>query len=438
MTAIALPGGSVEAPLLRLEDALERMLEGVEPLAAEDVSLSEATAVLGRVLAVDVRALVTMPPWDDSAMDGYAVRAADIAGATADRPIGLRVVGEAAAGRPASGVVETGTAMRILTGAPVPSGADAVVPVEGTDAPAGRAALPDAVAVRQAVRVGAHLRSAGSSLEAGRVVVSGGTVIGSRHVGVLVAAGLATAPLHARPRVAVVSTGDELTEPGAVLGPGSIYDSNGPSVAAQAVAAGARVVALGRAPDDLAAVESMLRASIQAADVVIVSGGVSLGAHDVVKEAFERVGRMDLWRVAVQPGKPLAFGRARSRDGRPVLLFGLPGNPVSSYVTFELFARPVLRRLAGDPDPLRRPVVRARLLEPVTKALGRRAFLRVTVSPAQEDDADCRWSARPAGGQGSHMLGALAHGNALAVVPEEVDGLPAGAEVDAWLLDGGG
>jgi molybdenum cofactor synthesis domain-containing protein len=253
-------------------------------------------------------------------------------------------------------------------------------------------------------------------------------------VAVIVAAGHGAVRVHRRPRVAVLATGDELVEAGAPLGPGQIHDSNAPAIAAQARLVGAEVRRLGIAGDSLAEVERRLAEAMAWANVVVASGGVSVGAHDVVKTAFERFGKLDLWRVAIQPGKPLAFGRAVGPDGGHVLFFGLPGNPVSSFVTFELFVRPVLRRLSGDRDPLARDVVRARLASAMTKAHGRRAFLRVVVEPDPETPGG--WLAVSAGGQGSHVLSALAAANGLAIIPEDVDGLPAGAEVDVWRLEG--
>jgi molybdenum cofactor synthesis domain-containing protein len=411
---------------MRLEEARERMLAGLEPLPAESVPLE---AALGRVLAADVAARLTLPRWDDSAMDGFAVRAVDVAGASAASPVRLRVVGEVAAGHVPSGSVEPGTAMRILTGAMLPAGADAVVPVEDTDAPAGVAALPERVAIRAAAAPGAHIRRAGSDLRAGTPILSAGRRLRPAHVALLAAAGHAEVAVHRRPRVGVLSTGDELVPPGAPLPPGGIPDSNGVGTAALAEAVGAIVERLGIARDDREDVLARLRIGLARTDVIVASGGVSVGAHDVVKDAFETVGRLELWRVAVQPGKPLAFGRAPSPEGsREVLFFGLPGNPVSSGVTFELFVRPVLRRLAGLHDPLGRSVVRARLLDAAHSSAGRRTFLRVTL--ARDPQEPTRWVARLAGGQGSHVLSGLAAADGLAVVPEEVAQVAEGAELD--------
>jgi len=424
-----------------LDEALERILDGVQPLPVETVAVEDAR---GRILAEALTARLTLPPGDDSAMDGFAVRSNDLADASGERPVTLPVVGESAAGRPFARRLEPGTAIRILTGALVPEGADSVVPVELTDAQPGIADLPATVTFRSTPSPGAHIRRAGSDLGEGDLLAEAGTTLRPATIALLVAAGWAKVPVHRRPRVAVISSGDELAPPGAALRPGQIHDSNGPALAAQTEAAGAEVRRLGIAPDELDAVVELLRKAIAGADVVLVSGGVSVGAHDVVKTAFGTVGEMELWRVAVQPGRPLAFARAPrastgaheagASDAAPVLLFGLPGNPVSSFVTFELFARPVLRHLAGAPDPLRRATRRARLAEPVTKDPRRRAFLRVTLEP--DPDRSDGWLARLAGGQGSHVLSALAMADGLAVVPEELPGLPAGAEVEVWLLDG--
>jgi molybdopterin molybdotransferase len=397
------------------------------------VQLEEAS---GRRVVAAVASRLTVPAWDNSAMDGFAVRAADVAGASEATPVELRVAGEVAAGHAPDVSVEPGTAVRILTGAMVPPGADAVVPVEHTDAPSGIAERPDTVAVRAAADAGDHIRRAGSDLHEGDPVLPAGAAIGPAALALLSATGHGSVSVHRRPRVAVLATGDELVPAGEPLEPGQIHDSNSLALAAQARLAGAEVRRLGSAADSLGAVLGALRGAIDWADVVVVSGGVSVGAHDVVKEAFETIGRVELWRVAVQPGKPLAFGRAPRPDGRgEALLFGLPGNPVSSFVTFELFVRPVLRRLAADPDPLGRRTERARLGDPVRKSHGRRAFLRVRLEP--DPDRAGGSLARLAGGQGSHVLSALVAADALAVVPEEDDGLPEGAEVEIWRLDAG-
>jgi len=418
MTATASPPA-----LLSLDKARARMLDGLEPLPAEEVALDDA---LGRVLVADLVSRLTLPPWDNSAMDGFAVRAADVAGALPGDPSFLEVIGEASAGRLPNVTVGPGAAVRILTGAPVPPGADAVVPVELTDASPGVTELPHRVAIASPVAVGAHIRRAGSDLRAGQTLLERGAELSPAALAVAAAGGYARLSVHRRPRVALIATGDELVPPGGALGPAQIPDSNSVGLAAQAREAGAEVRSLGISRDDRDDVLGRLREGLAWADVVVASGGVSVGAHDMVKDAFTEIGRIDLWRVAVQPGKPLAFGRAPAA-GRPgeVLLFGLPGNPVSSVVTFELFVRPVLRLLAGHPDVIGRQVVRAALEQAVTKAAGRRAFLRVKLTADGSG-----WRAALAGGQDSHVLSALAAADGLAIIPEEHDALPAGSEVE--------
>ena len=421
-----------------------------EPLGEEVVAVDRS---LGRVLAREVIAAVTLPPWDNSAMDGYAVLAADVAGASEDAPIRLVVSGDVPAGGVAEGQVQHGSAIRIATGAPVPPGADAVVPVEqttplnaaGVAGPRGRDAVgpvPAAILVHAAGSGGAHVRRRGTDLEEGAAILAPGSAMTPAAVALAAGAGLASLPVRRRPRVAVLATGNEVRPAGADLGPAGIPDANGPGLRALVTNAGAEPIDLGIAPDDLGEVVSRLRAAIEeGADAIVVAGGVSVGPFDVVKLAFEAVGEIGLWRVAVQPGKPFAFGMAPRPGGGPALLFGLPGNPVSSFVTFELFVRPAIRALEGRRDLLR-PVDRAVLLDEVRTARGRRAFLRVTTERDSDGapvrDAEGRVRVRLAhgpAGQGSHVLSALAAADALAVVPESVETHPAGDPVQLWWLD---
>ena len=441
-----------DAPILSVEAARELVLGAVPgPTGTEDVSLAGA---LGRVAAVAVRAITDLPPWDNSAMDGYAVRAGDVALAREGQPVILRVVGEAAAGGTSGTLSEEGTAIRIATGAPMPAGADAVVQVElttpllGDGRPAGprggqaAAGIPQSVAIHASVAQGASIRRRGSDLALGSVVLEPGSQLGPASVGLVGGAGAGSITVYRRPIVAVLATGDEVRAPGTPLGPSGIPDANGPGLRALAAAAGADVNDLGIARDQLDDVVARLRQGIAEADVVIVSGGVSVGPYDVVRTAFETVGTVSLWRVAIQPGKPFAFGTARRDDGTPVLLFGLPGNPVSSYVTFEIFVRPALRRLAGHRDLLRasEPGV---LLDATSKGAGRRAYLRVQVerapngAPARDPDGRLQVrlaGARSSAGQGSHVLSTLASADALAAVPEAFEDVPPGtAVVVSWL-----
>jgi len=439
--------------LLPLEDARAKVLAAIPAaLPAEMVALSDS---LGRVLAADVAAATDLPPWDNSAMDGYAIRAADVAGATEAAPVLLRVAGEVAAGSASETAVIPGLALRIATGAPMPPGANAVVAVEqttplaadGSAGPRGREAtgpLPARIRVHEATLPGRNVRRRASDLQLGRTVLGAGRAIGPAELAIIAAGGVARVAVHARPRVAVLSTGDELRRAGSDLGPAGIPDSNGPALVALCAAAGAEAHHLGIAPDRLEPTLELLRSAIVDADLVIVSGGVSVGPYDVVRGAFAQVGTVDLWRAAIQPGKPFAFGtapRGEHRPGPPVLLFGLPGNPVSVFVTFEVFVRPALRRLAGRARAaLLRPVDTAVLEEAVTKSIGRRAFLRVAAlrdpaTGAPVRDAAGRVRVALAGGQESHQLSALAAADGLAVVPESVASLPAGAGVELWWLD---
>ncbi|MFV2064462.1 MAG: gephyrin-like molybdotransferase Glp, partial [Chloroflexota bacterium] len=360
-------------------------------------------------------------------------RSVDVAAASADAPVELPVAGEVPAGHEPTESLRAGFAIRILTGGIMPPGADAVVPVEETDADEGVADLPARVGIRQAVAPDRHVRHAGSDFREGDALLPAGTRITPAAVAALAAAGHSRVMVHRLPRVAVIATGDELRPIGEPLGPASIPDSNSESISAQVVVAGGVPIRLGIAIDDHLAVRERLLEGILAADVLVATGGVSVGAHDVVKDVFDEIGQLDLWRIAIQPGKPLAYGHASRPDGGRCLLFGLPGNPVSSFVTFELFVRPVLRRLRGDPGDQGRPRVRAVLADPVRKSAGRRAFIRVRLDP--EPNPEGRYRAHVAGGQGSHVLSALAMATGLAVIPEDVSELPAGTEVEVIRLD---
>ncbi|MFM2106180.1 MAG: hypothetical protein RL338_1212 [Chloroflexota bacterium] len=431
--------------LLSLDLARERILAGVEPLGSETVAIG---AALGRILAAPLVARVDLPPFDNAAMDGYAVRAADVAGATDAAPARLVVVGDVRAGADAAAGPGPGEAVRIATGAPLPAGADTVVQVElttpvdadGRTGERGRDAtgpLPAACLVHAALPAGAAVRRRGEDVRAGQELASAGSEAGAALVAIASGSGNPTLDVHRRPRVAVLVTGDEVRPAGEPLPPGGLPDANGPGLRALVVESGGEAVELGIARDRLEEVIERLRTGIAGADVVVASGGVSVGPYDMVKPAFEAVGRIELWRVAIQPGKPLTYGEAEAPDGRRVLLFGLPGNPVSAFVTFELFVRPVLRRLAGRRDILR-PVDRGRLMDPVSTSAGRRTFVRVVAERdpdgAERRDGSGRVLLRLAGGQGSHVLSGLVAAEGLAVIPEELGDAPAGTDVPLWWL----
>jgi molybdopterin molybdotransferase len=447
--------------LLSVEQALERVFDAIAgPTAAEYAWLSEAR---DRVAAEPLTSPIALPPWDNSAMDGYAIRSGDLAAATEEAPAMLEVIGEVRAGQASATTVRRGTALRIATGAPVPSGADAVIPVEATtplDAAGavagerGRDAtgpLPARIAAHEAIPAGGSIRRQGSDLVAGTRIVEPGTVLTPAVIGLAAGVGVEGINVHRRPHVSILATGDEVRSRGTDLGPAGIPDANGPSLMAMVESAGGYPDTLGIAADRFDDVRARLCAGlVGGADAIIVSGGVSVGPYDVVRSAFEEFGAIDLWRVAVQPGKPFAFGTARAPgddgtdpDRPPTLLFGLPGNPVSTFVTFELFVRPALRRLGGyRDDALFRPIDRAVLAEDVTKSTGRRGFVRVWVerdgrgSPKRDERGRVRVHLSGGSkGQGSHVLSALATADALAVIPEADDMLPAGADVELWWLD---
>lgn len=391
--------------MLSVEDALARLLDAVAPTEAESVPLPES---MGRVPAFGtVTAAHDVPPFANSAMDGFALRAADGADAR-------RLVGESRAGGPPPPAVEPRTAVRVMTGAPMPGGADAVVPIEDAEEADG------VLVVHKPPREAAFVRAAGHDVREGDAVAIPSTPITPAVIGLLAAMGHADVRVRRRSRVAILSTGDELVEVGAALGFGQIHDANAPALAAAVVEAGGSPVVLERARDDLGEVEDRLRRGAADSDLLIVSGGVSVGAHDHVRDAIERLGSLGFWRIAVQPGKPLAFGHV---GGTPII--GLPGNPVSALVTFELFVRPMLRRmlgLVGDG----RPRVRARVEEALAKDPDRRAYLRVRVCAEGGG-----YRATSAGGQASSQLLPLATGNALLVVPEGISATRPGETYEA-------
>jgi molybdopterin molybdotransferase len=400
-----------------VEDHLHNVLDRVTPLAPIDVQLLDAQ---GCVLAEDVTAPWPLPPFDNSAMDGYAVRVSDIAGVDLDNPATLRVIDDVPAGYRASVGVREGTAIRIMTGAPLPEGAEAVVPVEGTDA-----GMPQVKVHRPVVR-GQHVRRRGDDVSLGEVVATTGTVLGPREIALLAAVGRGRALVHPKPRVVVLSTGSELVEPGDPLQPGLISDSNGVSIAAAAVEAGAVAFRVGPVKDDAPMLLATLEDQLVRADLVVTTGGVSAGAYDTVKAVLSRLGSVEFTKVAMQPGMPQGHG-VLGPDDTPI--FTLPGNPVSAYVSFEVFVRPVIRRLLGHAD-VYRPVVRAVCTETVSSPAGKRQFARALLTVE-----DGRFVVRTAGGQGSHMLGGLVRANALMVVPEQITEVKAGEAVAVLRLD---
>jgi len=395
---------------------LSDLLVGVEPLQTVTMDFLDA---LGAVLAEDVVSRVDLPIFDNSAMDGYAVRSRDLAGATAQSPVVMAVVGDGGAGAvppPAA----PGAAVRVMTGAPVPVGADAVVPVECTDG-----GLEEVHITRQP-DLWANIRARAEDVTRGEVVLRRGTTVDPAGIGLIASVGLGAVRVHRRPHVLVLSTGSELVPPGEDLGPAQIYDSNGLMLAAAVRQAGGTVRRLATVHDDPDALLGALSEALPGADLVITSGGISVGAYDVVKAALGGLGTVIFERVAMQPGKPQGRGLL-GPDRTPIIT--LPGNPVSAYVSFHVFVRPVLRRMLGYQD-VTRPAVAARLLEPLRSPSGRRQFVRVHLATVGEERV-----VRPVGGPGSHLVGALARSNALVVVPEDVLQVRAGEQVAVMVTE---
>jgi molybdopterin molybdotransferase len=400
-----------------VDEHLALILEQISVLPAYDQPLLET---LGLPAAEDIVSPLSLPVFDNSAMDGYAVVFRDVAEATPDRPVHLPVVGEIAAGQTQIFAMSPGTAVRIMTGAPIPAGCTAVVPVEDTDDGVAK------VLIHRAPTEGQHIRRAGEDVKEGDVLLTAGERIDARRGGLLASVGIGRVTARPRPRVVVMSTGSELVEPGAELGRDSIYDANSYLLAAAARQAGAIAYRVSATPDDPEIFTETLTDQLVRADAVVTSGGVSKGTHDVVKEALSELGTVEFREVAMQPGKPQGFG-VIGEDSTPI--FTLPGNPVSSYVSFELFVVPALRKMMGR-TPYSRTLVRARITAPVTSIPGRRQFLRGRFEPRLGGSV-----VTPVGGAGSHLMGGLAQANALIVVAEDVTGVAADSDVPVLLLD---
>jgi molybdopterin molybdotransferase len=400
-----------------VREALDRILSDIRPLAVERIPLRSA---LGRVLAEDVRSPIDHPPWDNSSMDGYAVRASDVGGASAESPVRLRVLETVRAGQQPARTLESHTAIRVMTGAPVPEGCDSVIRVEDTDGGV------DQVEIRDARDAGRNLRPRGEDLRVGQIAVDRGTPIEAAQLGVLASVGASSVPVYRRPRVAVMATGDELVDVDRfdeVRAGNRIVSSNSYTLAAAAAEAGADVLDLGIVADDPAAYRERLSRAA-GFDLLVTSGGVSVGAYDFTKDVLRELGAdLTLWRVRMRPGAPLGFGML---GGMPWL--GLPGNPVSAMVTFELFGRPLIRRQLGH-SRIFRPSIDVRVRDDITLAAPLTHFFRAIV----EWDADGP-SAVLTGPQGSGLLTSMARANALLVVPPERMTVQRGETLRALLL----
>ena len=400
---------------MSVEEARRRILSMVDQLGSEPVRLADAG---GRVLSAAITANRDLPGFDNSSMDGFALRAGDVAAAAPAAPIRLRVIGTAPAGAAFAGTLLPGTAVRIMTGAPIPDGADAVVEVEATTTDG------DAVLVQMATDAGRNVRHAGGDLRSGEGALEAGAVLGPAQVALLGALGMATVDCVRRPVVALVPTGDEVVGPPSQPGPGQLFDAITPALTVSVVAAGGVPMVVDRAADDIADVSRALDQA-SSADFVVTIGGVSVGDRDLVRPVVAEIGELDFWRVAMRPGKPLAVGRVR---GTPFV--GLPGNPVSALVGFEVFILPALMAMGGRPG-WTRPAVVAELAAPLATPAGLRTFARARL----EERAGGPPLAHPAPGQGSHQVRWLAQSNALLDIAEDVADLSSGAQVTAILVD---
>jgi len=412
--------------MISVEEALEKILSYVNVLEPEDEPILDS---LGRVLAEDVYSDIDIPPLDNSAMDGYAVRAESTKGASPSSPHILRIIGEVAAGYIAREEVTPGTTIRIMTGAPVPKGADAVVQFEDTDEEKRKAAkkpLSEISILRQAAK-GLNIRQAGEDISRGSLVLKAGTVLRPQEIGVLASLGKEVVSVIRPPVVAVLATGDELVDIKEPLPPGKIYNSNTYSLAAQVSRYGGVPKILGIAQDNIKALEDKIKQA-RDADMLITSAGVSVGEYDVVKDVLARLGEVAFWTVRMKPGKPLAFG-VLLLGKRKIPHLGLPGNPVSSMIAFEEFARPAILKMLGKKD-FAKPTVKARSEDRINNRDRRRIFARVRVSKR-----DGQYFARLVGPQGSGILTSMAQANGLMIVPEDKPAIEVGEEVQVQMLD---
>ena len=416
--------------MLSVEEARSRILEMFQPLESERKPILEA---LGQVLAEDVSSPMFIPPLANSAMDGYAVQSSDVTGATPDTPASLRVIGQVAAGQLPQNEVVPGTAVRIMTGGPIPPGADTVVPFEDTDEydlKSSGMGLSDIAEIKVNIGAseGSNVRPAGQDISKGQTVLKKGMLLRPSEIGVLASVGRDIVEVVRRPVVAVIATGDELMEPGGPIAPGKIYDSNSYSVTAAVLRYGGVPRFLGIARDNLESMNAKLEEGLDA-DLLLTSAGVSRGDYDIVKDLLASRGKVAFWSVRMRPAKPLAFGVFPRPGGRQVPHVGLPGNPVSALVAFEELVRPAILRMLGRTD-LEKPTIRAELEEDVVNTDGRRVFARVVVTRR-----DGRYYACLTGDQGSGVLTSMALANGLAICPEDVPRMKAGEEVDVQMLD---
>lgn len=413
--------------MISVDTALKKVLSTVNTLEGERKPLLDC---LGQVLAEDVIAPFHVPPLDNAAMDGFALLAEDIRNASPEHPAILKVIGEAAAGSLFRNKVRRGTAVRIMTGAPVPSGADTVVPFEETDEmwQAGQKMPLKKISIMSQLEPGTNIRRAGEDIRAGSIVLKKGRVLRPADIGVMASLGMTNTSVIRRPIVAILATGNEVTAVGHPLPPGSIYNSNSYSLAAQVLNAGGIPKLLGIARDNVKSLVTAIRRGLDS-DLLLTSGGVSLGDYDLVKNVLANIGEISFWTVCMKPGKPLAFGTFKNASGSRVPHLGFPGNPVSTMISFELFGRPAVRKMLGMKN-LYRPIVKAILETQINNRDGRRVFARVTIIKRNS-----RYYAAVTGEQGSGVLTSMCMANGLAVIPESTTIARPGKLVDVIMLD---
>ena len=413
--------------MLSVEQAFDKVIASFQSLEYEEKPLLDC---IGQVLAEDIRSPLALPPLANSGMDGYAVIQADIVGASPAKPSNLSVIGIVAAGHMPDKTVVPGTAIRIMTGAPVPNGADTVIPFEETDeVERKREGKPlDRVQIFADMPFGCNVRPAGEDVSVGMLVLEKGTSIRAAEVGVMASLGMDKVKVIRRPVVAVLATGDELETTGTPLSGGRIYDSNSFSVAASIISSGGVPRILGIARDNLGDLNAKLEAAV-GSDLVITSAGVSKGDYDIVKDVLNERGEMNFWSVRMRPAKPLAFGHLNGSDGKNIPLLGLPGNPVSAMVAFEMFARPAIRTMLGK-SRIFRPMIDGVLTASIRNDDGRRVYARVEVELKNGE-----YQATPTGPQGSNILTSMSKANGLAICPDDLSGKDAGEVVQIIMLD---
>jgi molybdopterin molybdotransferase len=404
--------------MISYEEARDLVMEKAIILSRETVSLDEA---LSKVAAVDIRSRIPVPPFRNSAVDGYAVRSEDTKSESG--VVRLKLLAEQPAGDYFRKKLVENQAVKVMTGAPVPAGADAVVPREEAEEKEG------AVFLRRKIKVGENIREAGEDVKKGQLIIAKGTLLKTPHLGLLAACGFNRVIVYRTPKVAVLITGNELCQPGERLMPGKIYDSNSTMLKALLKSSGAKLVSLKRVKDNLNALVKAIKKACQQVDMIITSGGVSVGDYDLVKEAASKVGAEQIfWKVAQKPAKPLAFYYLK-RGKKPVWIFGLPGNPGAVMISFEEYVRPLIKKISGRSDYL--PLeIEARLIQPVKKKRGRLNFLRVSLEKSEEG-----WQATPSGPQESGIISSLTLTQGLALIPAETDFLPEGTKVSVHIVE---